>query len=711
MGKKSMAMSGRAKEKERERVVISEEDKKAWSDPNADESAPATDIAALRKIDSFHALIETSIQEKEVIRSNLKQPFLVHPDGHFRLFWDIASLIMLSFVAIFTPYQIAFLPFQTYPNIQRWLGFFIVDRIIDVFFLVDIFINFRSPWMSETQVIVFNQWDASKRYLGGWFTIDILSIVPFDYFLSTSASSSGTVIGKFPKLLKMARLMKLIKVLKASRVIKRIEQNMNIKYGIVRLGKFAATTILFGHWMGCGLMLVSVSTTGETYSQEPGEERHCDADSNIVADMGLSWVDKLYCAASCDPVTNEPTGECSISQKYVASIHWSIMTLTTIGYGDISPGNMSEMLYVILAMLIGAAFFSFVVGTCCSLVEGLDALSIQFQEQLDSINDYMEVCRMPLDMRRRIRNYVWNYKDLASRKNEDEILAHLSPSLRQEVLVYNYGIELTKVPHFRGAPDVFLTAVAELIHQRLFGPSDTITHQGAYNDPFYILVKGECVGYRKSLVDGAASSTQCGRWKGFGFWNERVLIFDSPADTSIAAVGFVETHAMNGSEMRNLLLRFPSGYKRTKKLVMGRLWKMGFSPSSLVHAIRRIERAMEQEAAAASVRMRRLANKQAKLAKAGRVVGTVALMASTPENRGNKARDAQSESSTELFDGRGTTLMEVETQLSTITLPSEETLPDTDPCRSGMRMCQTPASVGDPEERPQALVRGDAAEN
>ena len=79
-------------------MVISEEDKKAWSDPNADESAPATDIAALRKIDSFHALIETSIQEKEVIRSNLKQPFLVHPDGHFRLFWDIASLIMLSFV-------------------------------------------------------------------------------------------------------------------------------------------------------------------------------------------------------------------------------------------------------------------------------------------------------------------------------------------------------------------------------------------------------------------------------------------------------------------------------------------------------------------------------------------------------------------------------------------------------------------------------------
>ena len=79
-------------------MIVSEEDKKAWSDPSADNTETATDIAALRKIDSFHALIETSIQEKEVIKSNLKQPFLVHPDGHFRLLWDIMSLLMLSFV-------------------------------------------------------------------------------------------------------------------------------------------------------------------------------------------------------------------------------------------------------------------------------------------------------------------------------------------------------------------------------------------------------------------------------------------------------------------------------------------------------------------------------------------------------------------------------------------------------------------------------------
>ena len=55
-------------------------------------------------------------------------------------------------------------------------------------------------------------------------------------------------------------------------------------------------------------------------------------------------------------------------------------------------------------------------GSCVSLVEGLDAIGIQFQEQLDSINDYMEVCKVPVSMRRRVRNYLWNYKELQGRK-------------------------------------------------------------------------------------------------------------------------------------------------------------------------------------------------------------------------------------------------------------------------------------------------------
>ena len=63
--------------------------------------------------------------------------------------------------------------------------------------------------------------------------------------------------------------------------------------------------------------------------------------------------------------------------------------------------------------------------------------------------------------------------------------------MREEILVWNYGKVLLRQEHFIGAPDVFLVTVAAFIAHGLFGPTDTITRQGAYNEPFYILTKGE----------------------------------------------------------------------------------------------------------------------------------------------------------------------------------------------------------------------------
>jgi len=295
-----------------------------------------------------------------------------------------------------------------------------------------------------------------------------------------------------------------------------------------------------GHWMACGLMLVS----------ELSEE---DADS---------WRYNLYCSAYGD--------ECTTSNLYVAALHWAIMTLTTIGYGDISPRSMGEQVYVILSMLVGAGFFSFVVGTCCSLVEGLDGMNVRFQENLDSINDYMELCQMPKKLRKRIRDYVWNYKEVSSRKNQVEILASMSPSLKQEVLLFNYGEELMWVQHFRGAPKHFLCLLAMQIQHRMYGPGDIIVNEGDFGEPFALLKKGE-VTLIRTWVEGPAL---VGRFKNRGFWNERAIVFNSPADTTVKATVFSETHVLEVDVLKKLMSQYPNGVRVCKKLIVRRLWKL-----------------------------------------------------------------------------------------------------------------------------------------
>ena len=194
----------------------------------------------------------------------------------------------------------------------------------------------------------------------------------------------------------------------------------------------------------------------------------------------------------------------------------------------------------------------------------------------------------PIYLHRRVRNYTWSHKGLESKANESEILQLLSPSLMQEVLVFNYGTVLVTLPHFKGAPDVFLTSVAGLIRHGMYGPGDTISTQGAFDEPFYILTKGETVSYRHSLTNPGTIKT--GHLNGKGYWNDRMLIFDSPADQYVSAATFAETFSMEGFGMREILPRYPSGYHKIRMIVLVKLWRLGFHKASVVHAFTRIEK-------------------------------------------------------------------------------------------------------------------------
>lgn len=75
------------------------------------------------------------------------------------------------------------------------------------------------------------------------------------------------------------------------------------------------------------------------------------------------------------------------------------------------------------------------------------------------------------------------------------------------------------------------------------------------------------------------------RFRNHGFWNERLLIFDSFTDCAVKAIVFVELLAFDSIVVRALLKRYPQGKIRVKQLVLHRLWKHSISKASLQHAV------------------------------------------------------------------------------------------------------------------------------
>ena len=410
----------------------------------------------------FLAVVNNARMKEERMKQ-FRSRFIIMPNSRFRRSWDVMCLVLLAYVAVFTPLQIAFFPEMTFESWRHWAVIFFADRFVDTVFLFDIFINFRSAWINEMGHIEFDSCQGAKKYFYSWFLVDFLSIFPFEVFelSGPSKQQGGNNLSKLPRLLKLMRLAKIAKVLRASRILKRFEANFSVRYGVVRLSKFLLWSSLTSHWIACAWFIAG-NTSGEDTS-------------SWVFEQGLDA--GFHRASAWD--------------QYVASLYWALMTLTTIGYGDIRPVNELERVLAIFCMLLGSAMFAYVVGTMCSVVEGLSMTSLAFQERMDRLNEFMDTVKLPKSIRIRTRKYcIYQREAKLIRSSEREILEDLSPTLRSEIYAFNYCHVLRRGKYFTLAPTEFLRGLAQCLHLCIYGPNEEILTENHVGSSMYILLKG-----------------------------------------------------------------------------------------------------------------------------------------------------------------------------------------------------------------------------
>lgn len=61
--------------------------------------------------------------------------------------------------------------------------------------------------------------------------------------------------------------------------------------------------------------------------------------------------------------------------KYVYSLYFGVVTITTIGYGDITPSNWIECLFLIIALLISSSLYAYLINSIGNLMENIKLAS------------------------------------------------------------------------------------------------------------------------------------------------------------------------------------------------------------------------------------------------------------------------------------------------------------------------------------------------
>merc|ERR1711871_1610149 len=141
---------------------------------------------------------------------------MLEPNEPASLCFNAFTLVLLLYIAIVTPYRIAF---DVPPESDLIVG---VEWFIDIYFIVDILVQFRTGYTSDTGNRILRPAMVARRYARGWFVIDILASIPFDRILSGMSGSKGTKVLKVGRLAKGFRVLRLAKLLRFVKVWKYI---------------------------------------------------------------------------------------------------------------------------------------------------------------------------------------------------------------------------------------------------------------------------------------------------------------------------------------------------------------------------------------------------------------------------------------------------------------------------------------------------------
>jgi hypothetical protein len=147
----------------------------------------------------------------------------------------------------------------------------------------------------------------------------------------------------------------------------------------------------------------------------------------------------------------------SPATEYIASLYWAVMTLTTVGYGDVSAVNPFEMVFSSIVMVCGAIFYALVLG---SVTTAIEELSSSDQEQLDRVkklDKFISRYNINSEMAQKLKQSIRLQAEW--RTDFDDLFEACHPEFRAELLMEIHRPILIKTTFFTGIDHGFLKLI------------------------------------------------------------------------------------------------------------------------------------------------------------------------------------------------------------------------------------------------------------
>ncbi|EMJ91917.1 transporter, cation channel family protein [Leptospira alstonii serovar Pingchang str. 80-412] len=418
---------------------------------------------------------------------------LFHPDSRMRILWDIVIFVCILYASVESPLRIVL----SYEQGFAVNGLYI---LVDFLYFGDILFYIFSPEFVKGKRVYIRR-ENILRYLKTWFFFDFIAAFPFEL---AAQKILGMDLSYHPYLFLFFGITRIVKVVRVPAILHRLNLAFKPAPGVLRL-------VLLGFWI------------------------------SVVAHWcAVGW---LY----MDELDSAKTGW----DEYVKALYWSVMTLATVGYGDVLPVTTNQRIYVILVMMLGAAVYATVIGNIASILGNLDLVRAAQLKRMSQVDSYLKARNLPYFIRRKIRDYYMYIMERGLGENEKELLSDLPLSLQREVKIHLHRELLEKVPFLKGAEAALVTTLVFSLKHHIFLPGDILFRKGDIGDNLYILTEGsvEILSKNDSEVIAVLSEGK--------FFGELALVTEERRSATVRSVGISELYTLSKEDFFNVLNLYP----------------------------------------------------------------------------------------------------------------------------------------------------------
>ncbi|NXU88520.1 KCNH6 protein, partial [Xiphorhynchus elegans] len=398
----------------------------------------------------------------------------------FKAVWDWLILLLVIYTAVFTPYSAAFLLNEEQVEEKRWDCSYtcdplnIIDLIVDIMFIVDIVINFRTTYVNINDEVVSHPAKIAIHYFKGWFLIDMVAAIPFDLLIFRSGSDE------------------------------------------VRSGGPSGQEGTRG-WVG-----------RDVWERKRG-----------------IWIGKRY---NDSDLSSGP----SIKDKYVTALYFTFSSLTSVGFGNVSPNTNSEKIFSICVMLIGSLMYASIFGNVSAIIQRLYSGTARYHTQMLRVKEFIRFHQIPNPLRQRLEEYFQHAWSYTNGIDMNAVLKGFPDCLQADICLHLNRTLLQNCKAFRGASKGCLRALAMKFKTTHAPPGDTLVHYGDVLTTLYFISRGSIEILREDIVVAILGKND--------IFGEPISLYARPgkSNADVRALTYCDLHKIQREDLLEVLDMYPA---------------------------------------------------------------------------------------------------------------------------------------------------------